>query len=206
MSRRGALAAVLPFLLVAALWLVATPRTELVSVGGGRASSLPGSESAAASQLLIMAGLLAGAACAATVLLWRRNRPLHRPSGVLMVAVVVALLSALTVTGASAVASFALGPDPATPPGEVVRLAPELGPLFFGPIVPLTSGPQWSQAPAFLGWSVLGVLVALATMSVMTYVGASRSLAAAYSDGPDDGQGAAPPHTGGEDLHASRVR
>lgn len=166
-----------PYVLALLLWALGSPRPELVAAGGGRGVALAGTDSAAGAQLLGGAILLAAAAVASTLVLWRRCPGLWRPAGVVACTALTGLACALAAGVATPLGRLLRPADVNVPAGELVRLPPSLGPLYTGDVVPLTTGgPQWSSLPAVAGWFVLGAFCATATVAVVTYVGDAREV------------------------------
>ena len=73
---------VAPFLAALTLWAVAAPRSELLSVGGGRGLRLTDSGADGGSQLLTLVVLTGSATVCAVLVLWHRHPRLRRPGGV----------------------------------------------------------------------------------------------------------------------------
>ena len=173
MSRSGiaAVAGVIgPFAAALTWWLFAVPRIELVSTGDGHGVPLPGSGAAGASQLLMAVVLLSAATIASTVALWSRNSRTG-VRAVVASALPPTLGCALAAAAAGPVARAVMAPDAGTAAGQLILMPPGLGPLFRGPLIPLTGAPNWSVLPDVAGWVLLGASVATATIVVCEYVG-----------------------------------
>lgn len=181
-----------PAVAALALWLVGAPRTELVSVGEGRGVLFPESGSAGGAQLLLLLVLLGAAVVCAVLVLWRRHPDLRRPRGLVVLAGVPALTCVAAAAAATPVSDLLLAPDEDTPSGVVLGLPPEVGPLFFGPMVYGESGPSWGALPAGAGWFVAAATVALLTAAALAHFATSDDL----GDGPADPDDVGPDDTG----------
>lgn len=178
----GTLAGVVgPAVVALALWLVGAPRAELLSVGDGRGAMFPGSGAAGGSQLLVLLVVLGAAAVCAALVLWWRHPGLRRPRGVAALTGIPALTCAVAAAAATPLADLLLSPPEDAPAGVVLALPPEVGPLFWGPMVYGEYGPSWGALPGGLGWFVFGATLAAFTVAVLAHFSASADL----SDGAE---------------------
>ena len=122
---------VAPFLAALTLWAVAAPRSELLSVGGGRGLRLTDSGADGGSQLLTLVVLTGSATVCAVLVLWHRHPRLRRPGGVPALALVPGLAATTAAMSASPVAGVLAAPPEDAPYGQVVRQAPAAGELFY---------------------------------------------------------------------------
>ena len=170
-----------PFIVAVLVWIVAAPRSELVSVGEGRGVRLPDSGADGGSQLLMMVVLLGFASVCAVLVLWYRHPGLRRPAGVPALALLPGVACALAAAGSTRVADLVASPPEDAPYGEVVLQAPAVGELFFDGMIYGTSGPSWDVLPPGAGWLVWGAMVALFTVAALAHFSHSPDLAAAGS-------------------------
>lgn len=180
----GTLAGVLAPAVVALLaWLVAAPRSELLSVGGGRGVRLSDSGVDGGSQLFLLVILSGAAVVCSALVLWHRHPGLRRPAGVPALVLLPGLMCAVSAAVASPLAAILAAPPAEVAAGEVVAQAPSAGSLFFGPMIYGTAGPQWESFPPGSGWLVFGAMVAAFTVAALAH----------FSGSPDlrDGQGPA---------------
>ncbi|MFD2393949.1 hypothetical protein ACFSSF_09225 [Dietzia aerolata] len=89
-----------PFVVALLVWVVAAPRSELVSVGGGRGVRFPDSGADGGSQLLMLVILLGFASICGALVLWSRHVELRRPAGVPVLALLPGFACALAAVGA----------------------------------------------------------------------------------------------------------
>lgn len=167
---------VAPFLVAVLVWIVAAPRSELLSVGGGRGLRLDDSGADGGSQLLMLVVLLGAATVCTTLVLWSRHPGLRRPAGVWILALVPGLACALAATDATRLADLLASPADDVPYGEVVRQAPSVGPLFYDRLIYGESGPSWGMFPPGAGWLILGTMVAAFTVAVLAHFSHSPDL------------------------------
>ena len=167
---------VAPSLVAVLVWIVAAPRSELLSVGDGRGIRLDDSGADGGSQLLMLVVLLAAAAICAALVLWSRHPRLRRPGGVWILTLVPGLASALAATGATRLADLLAAPPQDAPYGEVVRQAPAVGALFYDRLIYGEYGPSWDMAPAGVGWLLLGTMIAAFTVAVLAHFSHSPDL------------------------------
>lgn len=158
-----------PGMVAVLLWVLAAPRSELMSVGDGRGVRLTDAGADGGAQFLMLVILLGFAVVCSTVTLWHLHPGLRRPSGVPALVVVPGLACALSAAVASPVALLLASPTEGVPRGEVVEQAPAAGALFFGRMIYGTSGPAWEQLPPGAGWCVLGMMVAAFTVSALVH-------------------------------------
>ncbi|MBB1054309.1 hypothetical protein G6017_08340, partial [Dietzia sp. B44] len=90
-----------PAVVALLVWIVAAPRSELLSVGGGRGLRLPESGTDGGSQLLMLIVLLGAAVVCAVLTLWHRHPGLRRPGGVTVLVVLPGLTCAVAAAAAS---------------------------------------------------------------------------------------------------------
>lgn len=173
----GTLSGVLASPVVALLvWVVAAPRSELLSVGGGRGLRLPESGADGGSQLLMLIVLLGAAAVCSVLVLWHRHPGLRRPRGVPALILLPGLVCAAAAAAASPLASVLASPPSDAPYGAVVAQAPVAGALFYDRMIYGTSGPSWDWLPPGAGWVVLGATVAAFTVAVLAHFSYSPDL------------------------------
>ena len=173
----GTLVALLvPTLVALLLWTVATPRSEVVSVGRGRGLPLPDSGAAGGSQLLMLIVLLGASAVCATLVLWYRHPGLRRPGGVPALVLLPGLACAVGAAAATPLAGVLAAPPDDAPYGAVVARSPEVGRLFFDRMVYGASGPSWDWLPPGADWLVLGAMVAAFTVAVLAHFSYSPDL------------------------------
>ena len=172
----GTLSGVVASAVVALLvWVVAAPRSELLSVGGGRGIRLPESGTDGGSQLLMLIVLLGAAVVCSVLVLWHRHPGLRRPRGVAALVLLPGLACAIAAAAASPLAGVLAAPRTDAPYGEVVAQAPAAGALFFDRMIYGTAGPSWDWFPAGAGWVVFGAMVAAFTVAALAH----------FSDSPD---------------------
>lgn len=163
------LGVVAPFAVALLVWIVAAPRSELLSVGDGRGLRLPDSGADGGTQLLMMIILLAAAVVCAVLVLWRRHPHLRRPGGVPALVVVPGLSCAVAAAAATPLAGVLAAPPQDVPYGEVVRQAPAVGELFFGQMIYGSSGPSWDLFPPGAGWLLFGAMIAAFTVAALVH-------------------------------------
>ncbi|MFN3601333.1 MAG: hypothetical protein ACK4UY_08100 [Dietzia sp.] len=163
---------------VAALlvWIVAAPRSELLSVGGGRGLRLPESGTDGGSQLLMLIILLGAAVVCAVLVLWHRNPGLRRPGGVPVLVLLPGLTCAVAAAAASPLAALLAPPAQDAPYGAVVAQSPAAGALFFDRMIYGTSGPSWDWFPPGAGWLVFGAMIAAFTVAALAHFSYSPDL------------------------------
>ena len=170
------LGVVAPFLAALTLWAVAAPRSELLSVGGGRGLRLTDSGSDGGSQLLTLVVLTGSATVCAVLVLWHRHPRLRRPGGVPALALVPGLAATTAAMSASPVAGVLAAPPEDAPYGQVVRQAPAAGELFYDRMIYGLSGPAWDWLPPGVGWLALGTMIAAFTVAALAYLDPSADL------------------------------
>ena len=176
----GTLLSVLaPFLVALLVWIVAAPRSELLSVGGGRGLRLADSGAEGGSQFLMLVILLGFASVCGVVVLWYRQPRLRRPGGVFALAALPGVACSVAAAAATPLAGLLAAPPPDAPYGAVVRQAPAVGELFFDRMIYGTSGPSWDLFPPGTGWLVWGAMIALLTVAALAHVSRSSELAVA---------------------------
>lgn len=175
------LGVIAPFLVSVLVWIIAAPRSELLSVGDGRGIRLPDSGTDGGSQLLMLVVLLGFASVCAALVLWRRQPRLRRPGGVPALAVLPGLACAVAAAAATPLAGLLASPPMDAPYGDVVVQAPAVGELFFDQMIYGTSGPSWDLLPPGAGWLVWGAMVALFTVAALAHFSHSPDPAAAES-------------------------
>lgn len=178
LGRAGvALAGVLvPYVAALLLWIVAAPRSELLSVGEGRGVRLPDAGADGGSQLLVLVLLLGFAAVCSALALWRCVPRLRRPGGVAVLAVLPGLVCAAAAGVASPLARVVASPPGDVQYGEVVLQAPAVGELFFDQMIYGSSGPSWDLLPPGAGWFVWGAMLALFTVAALAHFSPSPDL------------------------------
>ena len=176
-----ALGVLAPFIVSVLVWVIAAPRSELLSVGEGRGVRLPDAGSDGGSQLLMMVALLGFASVCAALVLWHRHPGLRRPLGVPALALLPGSACALAAMDATRIADLVASPPKDAPYGDVVLQAPAVGELFFDRMIYGSSGPSWDALPPGTGWLVWGAMVALFTVAVLAHFSHSPDLAAAGS-------------------------
>lgn len=173
----GTLAGVLaPAAIALLLWVLAAPRSELLTVGGGRGVRLSDAGADGGTQFLMLVVLLGFAAVCSSLVLWHRHPGLRRPTGVPVLILLPGLACAVTAAVASPVAALLASPSAETPAGEVVAQAPSAGELFFGRMIYGMSGPDWGLLPPGFGWLVLGTMVAAFTVTALAHFSPSVQL------------------------------
>ncbi|TCW19883.1 MULTISPECIES: hypothetical protein [Dietzia] len=172
------LAVVVPFLAALALWAVAAPRAELLSVGDGRGLRLADSGADGGSQLLTLIVLTGFATVSAVLVLWHRHPGLRRPGGVPALALVPGLAAATAAMAATPLAGLLAAPPEDAPYGQVVRQAPAAGELFYDRMIYGLSGPAWDWFPPGVGWLALGTMIAAFTIAALAYLDPSPDLGA----------------------------
>lgn len=170
-----------PFVVSVLVWVIAAPRSALLSVGDGRGIRLPDSGTDGGSQLLMMVVLLGFASVCAALVLWYRHPGLRRPAGVPALALLPGVACALAAADSTRVADLVASPPKDAPYGDVVLQAPAVGELFFDRMIYGSSGPSWDALPPGAGWLVWGAMVALFTVAVLAHFSHSPDLAAAGS-------------------------
>lgn len=187
----GTLAGVVgPAVAALLLWVVAAPRSELLSVGGGRGVRLTDAGADGGSQFLVLIVLLGSATVCTVLVLWRLHPDLRRPAGVPALVLLPGLACAVAATFASPLAAVLASPPDDAPVGEVVVQSPSAGVLFFGRMIYGSSGPRWEMLPPGTGWLVFGAMVAAFAVAALAHFSYSpdlreeRGLAAA-PDGPE---------------------
>lgn len=170
-----------PFIVALLVWIVAAPRSELLSVGDGRGLRLPDSGADGGSQFLMLVILLGFAAVCAALVLWHRQPRLRRPGGMAAFAVLPGLACAVAASAATPLARLLAAPPGDAPYGEVVLQAPDAGELFFDRMIYGTSGPSWDLFPPGAGWLVWGAMIALFTAAFLVHFSHSPDLGAAGS-------------------------
>lgn len=151
------------------LWVLAAPRSELLSVGGGRGVPLSDSGADGGGQFLVLVVLLAFAAVCATLVLWHRHARLRRAAGVPALVVLPGLTCAVSAAIASPVAGLLAAPPADVPTGDVVAQSPSAGAMFTGRMIYGVSGPEWETFPPGLGWLVFGSMVAAFTVAALAH-------------------------------------
>lgn len=165
-----------PAVVALLVWVAAAPRSEFVSVGGGRGVRLPDAGAAGGSQLLVLLVLLGFAAGCAVLVLWHRHPGLRRPGGVPALVLLPAAATAVAAVAASSFAELVASPPDDAPVGAVVSQAPAVGALFFDRMAYGTSGPSWDWFPPGAGWLVFGAMVAAFTVAVLAYFSLTTDL------------------------------
>ena len=163
------LGVVAPFVVAMLMWILAAPRSELLSVGDGRGLRLPDSGADGGTQLVMMVLLMTAAVVCAVLVLWRRHPHLRRPGGVPALMLVPGLTCAVAAAAATPLAGVLAAPPRDAPYGAIVHQAPEVGELFFGRMIYGTSGPSWEWLPPGAGWVVCGAMVAAFTVAVLVH-------------------------------------
>lgn len=171
------------------LWVFVAPRSELMSVGGGRGVRLTDAGADGGSQFLMLVILLGFAVVCSTVVLWRRHPGLRRPAGVPALVVVPGLACAVAAAVAAPVATLLASPPGEVPRGQVVAQAPTAGALFFGRMIYGTSGPAWEQLPPGAGWLVLGMAVAAFTVAALVHFSPTSDLRELSAEADDSTEG-----------------
>lgn len=166
-----------PFLVALLVWIVAAPRSELLSVGDGRGVRLADSGADGGSQFLMLLVLLGFAVVCAALVLWYRQPRLRRPGGVFVFAVLPGSACSVAAAAATPLAGLLAAPPKDAPYGDVVRQAPAVGDLFFDQMIYGTSGPSWDVLPPGAGWLVWGAMIALFTVAALAH----------FSHWPDSG-------------------
>lgn len=165
-----------PAVVALLVWIVAAPRSELLSVGGGRGLRLPESGTDGGSQLLMLIVLLGAAVVCAVLTLWHRHPGLRRPGGVTVLVVLPGLTCAVAAAAASPLAALLAPPAEDAPYGSVVAQSPAAGALFFDRMIYGTSGPSWDWFPPGAGWLVFGAMIAAFTVAVLAHFSHSPEL------------------------------
>lgn len=169
-------AVVVPYLVALLLWIVAAPRSEVMSVGEGRGLRLPDAGADGGTQLILLVILLGFSSVCAVLVLWRLRPRLRRPAGVVALGLIPGLACAVAAAAATPLAGVLAAPDREAAYGEVVLQAPAVGDLFFGRMVYGTSGPSWDVLPPGAGWFVWGALVALFTVAALAHFSSPADL------------------------------
>lgn len=173
----GTLSGVLAASVVALLvWVVAAPRSELLSVGGGRGLRLPDSGTDGGSQLLMLIVLLSAAVVCSVLVLWHRHPGLRRPRGVPALVLLPGLACAVAAAAATPLAGVLASPPSDAPYGVVVAQAPAAGALFFDRMIYGTAGPSWDWFPPGAGWVMWGAMVAAFTVAGLAHFSHSPDL------------------------------
>lgn len=170
------LGVVFPFLAAVLVWIAAAPRSELLSVGGGRGLRLTDSGADGGSQLLILVILLGSATVCSTLAVWHRHPGLRRPRGVTALMLLPGLACAIAAAAATPLAGLVASPPDDAPYGTVVLQAPAAGRLFFDRMIYGASGPSWDWLPPGSGWLVLGVMIAAFTVAILVHFSRSPDL------------------------------
>lgn len=170
-----------PFVVALLVWVVAAPRSELVSVGGGRGVRFPDSGADGGSQLLMLVILLGFASICGALVLWSRHVELRRPAGVPVLALLPGFACALAAVSAPWIADLLASPPRDVPLGEVVAQAPTAGALFFDGMLYGTSGPSWEWFPPGSGWLLWGAMIAMFTVAALAHFSRWPDLVAAES-------------------------
>lgn len=165
-----------PAVVALVLWVVAAPRSELLSVGGGRGVRLSDSGADGASQLLLLVILSGAAAVCSALVLWHRHPRLRTPVGVPALVLLPGLTCAVSAAVASPLAAVLVSPPDEVPAGEVVAQSPAAGALFFGRMIYGTAGPRWETFPPGAGWLVWGTMVAAFTVAALAHFSPSPGL------------------------------
>ncbi|WP_194305656.1 MULTISPECIES: hypothetical protein [unclassified Dietzia] len=182
----GTLAGVVgPAVVALLVWVVAAPRSELLSVGGGRGLRLPESGADGGSQLLMLIVLLGAAVVCAVLSLWHRHPGLRRPGGVPVLVLLPGLTCSVTAAAASPVAALLAPTAENAPYGTVVAQPPTAGALFFDRMIYGTTGPSWDWFPPGAGWLAFGAMIAAFTVAALAHVSHSSEL----RDGVEDVDG-----------------
>lgn len=173
----GIVAAVaVPFVVALLLWVVAAPRSELISTGDGRGVRLPDSGAAGGTQLVMLILLLGFAVVCVAVALWHRHPDLRRPGGVLPLALIPGLACAVSAAAATPVGTLLAAPSREVPYGEVVLQAPSVGELFTGRMIYGSSGPSWDWLPPGAGWLLFGTMIAAFTVAALAHLSRNPDL------------------------------
>ncbi|HJC29289.1 MAG TPA: hypothetical protein H9759_07825 [Candidatus Dietzia intestinipullorum] len=180
-----------PAVLALVLWVLAAPRSELLSVGGGRGVRIGDEGAAGGAQLLMLAILLGFAAACSALVLWHRHPGLRRPSGVPALVLLPGLVCAVVAALASPAAALLASPPSDSEAGQVVAQAPAAGELFFGRMIYGVSGPEWGLFPPGTGWLVWGTMIAAFTVAALAHFSPSRQLGDEPVAGPDQAAAAA---------------
>ncbi len=159
----------MPYVAALLLWIVAAPRSELLSVGEGRGVRLPDAGADGGSQFLVLVVLLGFAAVCSVLVLWNRVPRLRRPGGVAVLAVLPGVACAVAASAATPLARILAAPPRDAPYGEVVLQAPAVGELFFDQMIYGTSGPSWQLLPPGAGWFVWAAMIALFTVAALAH-------------------------------------
>ena len=170
-----------PFVVSVLLWIVAAPRSELLSVGDGRGIRLPDAGADGGSQLLMLVVLFGFASVCAALVLWFRHPGLRQPAGVPALALLPGVACALAAAGSTGMADLVASPPKDAPYGDVVLQAPAVGELFFDRMIYGASGPSWELLPPGAGWLVWGAMVALFTVAALAHFSRSPDPADAVS-------------------------
>lgn len=170
-----------PFLVALLVWIVAAPRSELLSVGDGRGLRLADSGADGGSQFLMLVILLGFAAVCAALVLWYRLPRLRRPGGVFALAALPGVACSVAAAAATPLAGLLAAPPKDATYGEVVRQAPAAGELFFDQMIYGSSGPSWDLLPPGAGWLVWGAMIALFTVAALANFSHSPDSAVAGS-------------------------
>ncbi|MFN3340180.1 MAG: hypothetical protein ACK40Z_10835 [Dietzia sp.] len=165
-----------PAVVALLVWIVAAPRSELLSVGGGRGFRLPESGTDGGSQLLMLIILLGAAVVCAVLVLWHRHPGLRRPGGVAVLLLAPGLTCAVAAAAASPLASLLAPPAQDAPYGAVVAQSPAAGALFFDQMIYGVSGPSWDWFPPGAGWLVFGAMIAAFTVASLAHFSYSPDL------------------------------
>lgn len=163
------LGVIAPFLVSVLVWIIAAPRSELLSVGDGRGIRLPDAGADGGSQLLMLVILFGFASVCAALVLWYRHPGLRRPAGVPALALLPGVACALAAAGSTGMADLVASPRRDAPYGDVVLQAPAVGELFFDQMIYGTAGPSWDLFPPGAGWLVWGAMVALFTIAALAH-------------------------------------
>lgn len=158
------------------LWVFAAPRSELVSVGGGRGVRLVDAGADGASQFLMLVILLGFSVVCTVLMLWRLHPRVRRPAGVPVLLLLSGLLCAVASAAATPLASMLASPPDHAPVGDVVSQAPTAGALFFGRMIYGSSGPEWEIFPPGIGWLVFGAMIAAFTVAALAHFSYSPDL------------------------------
>ncbi|EYT58016.1 hypothetical protein H483_0114980 [Dietzia sp. UCD-THP] len=176
-----------PAVVALLVWVVAAPRSELLSVGGGRGVRLPESGADGGSQLLMLIVLLGAAVVCAVLSLWHRHPGLRRPWGVPVLMLLPGLTCSVTAAAASPVAALLAPTAENAPYGTAVAQPPTAGALFFDRMIYGTTGPSWDWFPPGAGWLAFGAMIAAFTVATLAHVSHSPELRddGERADGPD---------------------